>query len=295
MAMSVEPSWVNVSGILTRYFEAGKGEPLLLITGGNFGAGDVASIVQTWDRNFVDLSQHYRVIAVDKLGQGYTENPARDSDYTMDAVVRHLGAFLKALDLHRVHVVGQSRGAMAAACLTLDYPQRVRSCTLVNTSTLAPGVGLNEVFLGGSPFPKLSLETQRWVFEHCDYDTRLIDDNFLQEGLKVFQLPKYVESVRKMEDEGLKITQFVPQLARLKRDTLQRLAEQGMRRPTQIIWGCEDHTAPIERGLDLFNIISIRERQTRMHIFSCAGHHPYREHPDQFNHVMFSFTQSLQP
>src|SRR5690606_30888216 len=144
MAMGVAPRWIDAAGIRTRYFEAGQGEPILLVTGGNFGAGDVASIVQTWDRNFIGLAQRYRTIAVDKLGQGHTDNPAQDTDYTMDAVVKHLADFVKALGGEPVHVVGQSRGAMAAACLTLDHPCLVRSCTLVNTSTLAPGVGLNE-------------------------------------------------------------------------------------------------------------------------------------------------------
>ena len=35
------------------------------------------------------------MVAVDKLGQGYTGNPRRDADYTMHAVVQHLGAFLR--------------------------------------------------------------------------------------------------------------------------------------------------------------------------------------------------------
>ncbi|MBO9352906.1 alpha/beta fold hydrolase [Bordetella petrii] len=295
MVMGTAPKWVDADGINTRYFEAGEGEPLLLVTGGNFGSGDAASIVETWDRNFLSLSKHYRVIAVDKLGQGHTDNPLHDDDYTMDAVVRHLGSFIKVLKLEGIHMVGQSRGAMAAVCVTLDYSEHVRSCTLVNTSTLAPGVGLNEVYLGGSPYPKLSRETQRWVFERCDVDKSVVDECFLDEGEKVFQLPKYIESVRKMDVEGLKTTRFIPELARLKRDTLRRIAEEGIGRPTQLIWGANDHTAPIERAIDLFHIVSRRERQTTMHIFAEAGHHPYREYPTQFNELMLGFTKSMQP
>lgn len=294
MAMSVSPKWIDVDGIKTRYFEAGSGEPILLLTGGNFGAGDGASIVESWDRNFFPLAQRHRVIAVDKLGQGYTDNP-RDDDYTMDAVVRHLGAFIKAVGLENVHVAGQSRGAMAAACVTLDYPELVRSCTLVNTSTLAPGVGLNEVMLGGSPHPHFTREGQEWLFKECEHDKTIVDDEFLDEAMKVFALPKYIESVRKMELEGLKAMLFTPQLARLKKETLQRLAQQGMGRPTQIIWGIEDRTATLDRGIDLFHIISARERQTTMHVMNSAGHHPYREHPAHFNEIMFGFLKSMQP
>lgn len=294
MAMGVDPKWVDVDGIRTRYFEAGAGEPMLLITGGNFGSGDAASIVESWDRNFMPLAQRYRVFAVDKIGQGYTDNP-RNDDYTMDAVVRHLGGFMQAVGIHGVHVAGQSRGAMAAACLTLDFPELVRSCTLVNTSTLAPGVGLNEVILAGTPYPHFTREGQKWLFEECEYDKTIVDDKFLDEAMKVLTLPKYVESVRKMENEGLKAMLFTPQLARLKQATLQRLAQQGMGRPTQIIWGIEDRTATLDRGIDLFHVISAREPQTTLHVMNTAGHHPYREHPGHFNEIMFGFLKSMQP
>src|SRR5690606_30236591 len=60
MAMSVPPKWVDVDGIRTRYFEAGNGEPMLLITGGNFGSADSVSIVESLDRNFDGLSRRCR-------------------------------------------------------------------------------------------------------------------------------------------------------------------------------------------------------------------------------------------
>jgi 2-hydroxy-6-oxonona-2,4-dienedioate hydrolase len=287
MAMGTSPKWIDVGGIKTRYFEAGEGPPLLLVTGGNFGAGDAASIVETWDRNFLGLANEFRVIAVDKLGQGHTDNPSSDEAYTMDAVVHHLAGFLGALQVGPTHLVGQSRGAMAACCLTLWYPHLVQSCTLVNTSTLAPGIGLNEVFLGGTPHPHFTRDGQRWVFERCEVDKRLVDDHFLDEAEHVFALPKYLRSVQKMEDEGLKARLFVPRLRQLKSDTLQRLANGGMGRPTQVVWGTQDHTASVDRGMDLFHIIARRERNATMHVFNRAGHHPYREHPAQFNEIMF--------
>lgn len=286
--MAAGPRWIEVDGIRTRYFDAGSGDPILLITGGNFGAADGASIVETWDRNFGPLSETCRVIAIDKLGQGHTDNP-KDNDYTMDAVVRHLGGFLAALGLERVHLVGQSRGAMAAACVALDYAPRIRSCTLVNTSTLAPGVGLNEVVLGGSPHPPLSREGQRWLFEECEHDKSLVDEHFLDEAMKVFALSKYRESIRQMEHEGLKARLFTPQLQRLKSATLAPLATEGIGRPTPIIWGIEDRTATVDRALDLFRIIAAQERRTFLHLMGAAGHHPYREHPAQFDHLMRGF------
>ena len=79
--------WVDVAGVRTCYHEAGEGEPVLFIYGGNFGGRDSASSAAVWNQNFAPLSRDFHVIAFDKLGQGYTDNPLNDEDYTMSAVV----------------------------------------------------------------------------------------------------------------------------------------------------------------------------------------------------------------
>lgn len=288
-----EPKWIDVEGIRTRYFDKGEGEPILLITGGNFGSPDSASTVEIWCDNFHVLARHYRVIALDKLGQGHTDNPKND-DYRMQAVVAHARGFLQALDLRGLHVMGQSRGAMLASRLTLESPERVRSCTLVNTGTLSPGVGLNEVHLSGCPHPNGTRESQRWIFERCAHNTDTITDELVDAGYQVMQLPKYQEAVRKMTAEGLAGSLFLPQLAVLKRDTLQRIADAGLGRPTQIIWGFNDHTTTMEAALELFRLIAARETQTGFHLINDAGHHPFHEHPEQFNEIALGFLRNLQ-
>ena len=150
-----EPRTIDVDGIGTRYYEAGSGDPLVLVYGGNFGTSDSGSSAYTWSRNWRALAEHHRVIMPDKLGQGHTDNPKND-DYTMRAVVQHLAGFLGAMKLPPVHLVGHSRGGYAAARVTLEHHDRVRSLSLVNSGTLSPGVGTNEVVLARSPFPKYS-------------------------------------------------------------------------------------------------------------------------------------------
>ena len=98
--------YVDVDGIRTRYFEKGSGEPLVLFHGGNFGSNDAADCSLDWGLNFDALSQWFHVYAVDKLGQGMTDNPRSDDDYTMAAVVRHALAFLETLKLGNVHLGG---------------------------------------------------------------------------------------------------------------------------------------------------------------------------------------------
>ena len=82
--------FVDVDGLRTRYWEGGSGEVVVLIHGGNFGATTSADAIEDWGDTLHDFSKWCRVVAIDKLGQGYTDNPKNDEDYTMDAVVQHV-------------------------------------------------------------------------------------------------------------------------------------------------------------------------------------------------------------
>jgi len=293
MPMGIPASWIDIEGVRTRYFDYGQGDPILFITGGHYGNSMGASTVETWDRNFGVLSRQYRVLAVDKLGHGFTDNP-RDNDYTIEALSRHLAGFVKALKLERLHLVGQSAGSLSVVMLAQTCLERVSSCTLVNSSTLAPGVSLNEVTASGCPHPAFSREGQRFLFERCAYDPASVTDDFVSSGYEVLQLPKYRECVKAMDEDGLRGRLFRPGLARAKNEALQWIGAGGLGRPTQVVWGFNDHSAKLDRGVALYQLIAAHERQAYLNVFNEAGHHPYREHPDQFNEMMLGFLRTIQ-
>ena len=81
-----QAKYIDIDGINTRYFEAGDGEPMILIHGGQPG---MASSSEIWFLNIDELAKKYHVYALDKLGQGYTDNPKINEDYTMGAQVKH--------------------------------------------------------------------------------------------------------------------------------------------------------------------------------------------------------------
>jgi pimeloyl-ACP methyl ester carboxylesterase len=283
-----EARWLDVDGLRTRYFDVGQGPVLLLVYGGNFGSPDSASSAHTWQPVIDGLRDRFRVVAPDKLGQGWTDNPLGD-DYTMDAVARHLARFMDLLDVRDAHLVGHSRGGFLVTQMALDHPSRVRSVTIVNSSTLAPGVGLNEPVLARPPHPPFTRESLRWVYEHYSHSTAHVTDDWIESGFEVLSLPKYRESCHRMEEEGLKSRVFLPQMARRKRDLLARLGDMGMQRPTQIVWTLNDATARLDRGLALHELIARKERQTAFHVFNESGHFPYREHPRRFNEAVAGF------
>lgn len=282
--------YLDVAGVRTAYHEAGAGdETILFVYGGNFGGSEAASSAAVWNLNFTPLAKSHRVVALDKLGQGYTGAPLRDEDYTMAAVVAHIRDFIKAMKLPPVHIVGHSRGGFASARLTLENPELVRSLTIVSSGTLSPGVGTNEVTLAGPPHPPFTRESARWVYENYCYKPETVTDEWIDVVMDVLSQPVYREGVKKMVDEKLGTRLFLPDLARYKRETLAWINEGRLQRPTQIVWGFNDRTVVAERGVEMFNMISAHERRTTLNIINESGHFVYREHVERFNALLGGF------
>jgi pimeloyl-ACP methyl ester carboxylesterase len=284
--------FIDVDGVRTHYYEKGKGRPLVLVHGGNFGSKESSGNSWTWSRNFDALARRYHVMAVDKLGQGFTGNPRRDADYTMHAVVQHLGAFIRRKKLDNVNLVGHSRGGYVTCRLTLEQPELVRSCTIVDSNSCAPGVGMNEVVLANPPQPSLGRECQRWVLERYSYGPDHITEDWLDVLVRIGKTRKHLAAVRKMEAQGLKTRQFLPGLAKDRTDTYSRIRDTGMRRPTMIVWGYNDPTALLEQGWRLYDLISATEPRSYMHVINRSGHFSMRENPGHFTRLLDGFVQS---
>ncbi|SEE71467.1 2-hydroxymuconate semialdehyde hydrolase [Rhizobiales bacterium GAS188] len=285
-----ERKYIDVGGIRTAYHEAGTGpETIVFVYGGNFGGSEAASSAAVWNLNLAPLSKTHRVVVFDKIGQGYTDVPLRDTDYTMAAVVAHAREFIKAMKVPPVHIVGHSRGGFASARLTIESPELVRSLTIVSSGTLSPGVGTNEVTLANPPYPPFSRESARWVYENYCFKPETVTEEWIDIVMDVLSQPGYRQGVKKMVDEKLGVRLFLPDLARYKRETLAWVNEGRLQRPTQIVWGFNDRTVIAERGVEMFNMVSAHERRTSLNIVNEAGHFVYREHPERFNALLDGF------
>jgi len=292
MAM-VGEKFIEIDGVRTRYFEKGAGPIVVLFHGGHFGSHDAADCADDWSLNFDGLAQWFHVYAVDKIGQGFTDNPKTDENYTMAAVVQHAYGFLKTLGLRNVHPVGHSRGAYLVGRLVLEHSELFDSCILVDTNTLAPGISKNETVMANPPQPRLSRESQRWVLQKYSYGFEHITEEWLDVMMKVAALPKYQQAVRKMEEVGLRTTRFLPHLARQKDETLGLIRDRGFGVPTLLAWSYNDPTATIDQGHALFDLIARGTPDSRMYIFNRAGHFSYREHPAEFNDMLRGFIQRM--
>jgi pimeloyl-ACP methyl ester carboxylesterase len=83
-----------------------------------------------WDREFVALAAHHRVVRYDIRGHGLTQSP-----YGTYRNYQDLAALLDHLDVRRAHLIGLSLGCRIAVDLAIARPERVASLVLVS-----PGV-----------------------------------------------------------------------------------------------------------------------------------------------------------
>jgi pimeloyl-ACP methyl ester carboxylesterase len=297
------PKYVTVKGIKTRYFEGGTGEPLILFHGGSFGNTDNVDIADNWDRNWPWFLKSFHVYAPDKLGQGFTDLPKRDEDYTMAAVVQHAYNFIQEMGLKKVHLVGHSRGGFLVTRLTLEHPELVETLVIVDSATLAPGENPRNSkerskmrranLLSDAPQPLLSRESLQWVSEAFSSSTEHVTEDWIAIRYQVANLPQSVRAIEKMST--LFSTTFLPQLAEQKEETLQWIQEGRLKTPTLLVWGYDDPSAVISGGMDLFGLLAPSVSRAQMHIFNNAGHYSYREYPEDFARVVTDFIQGAGP
>ncbi|HVW41732.1 MAG TPA: alpha/beta hydrolase [Amycolatopsis sp.] len=120
---------LDANGVRTRFAEAGDpaapGLVLLHGTGGHW---------ETFAPNLAALSEHFHCVAIDMVGNGFSEKP--DYDYEIPVYVRQVEAVLDHFGMGRASFVGMSLGAWVAARFALDLPDRTDKVILMSPAGL---------------------------------------------------------------------------------------------------------------------------------------------------------------
>lgn len=126
-----ETKTVDVNGTPFAYREAGTGTPLVLLH-------HVTANLDDWDPAVIDaLAAEHRVILLENRGVGASGGATPD---TIEAMADDAAAFIEALDLGTVDVLGYSLGGMVAQAVATRHPALVRRIVLAAT-TPAGGEG----------------------------------------------------------------------------------------------------------------------------------------------------------
>lgn len=222
-----------------------------------------------WDRH-LDAFEGFRVLRYDTRGHGGSDAP--DGPYRLEMLAADVAGLLDALGVGRVHFCGVSIGGQIAQTFALDYPERVASLILVNTTC---EYGEDQVALWRARARQVLEEGIEAV--HAALMTRWFTDEAAAE-----QPPGY----RYMSDA---IRRFPPQSfaaaveAMCHLHTTPRLPR--IAAPTLVIGTPEDPGAPREVTEKMARLIP----NASLEWLTPARHLASLEHPERFNALVRSF------
>jgi 2-hydroxy-6-oxonona-2,4-dienedioate hydrolase len=293
----LKAKFADVNGIRTRYYEAGKGEPMVLIHAEEGFTGHASA--NYFAKNIPGLAKHYHVFALDRLGSGMTDNPKTDKDYNIHAEMDHIVQFIQTLKLGKVNLVGHSHGGGMAMFIAVEHPDVIRTLTIIDSVTaapLGPGVLPNE-----NPVLKCPKEPEI-AFWQCrlqalSYKPQANWDNEFFETAKYMDaLPKSREAEEKIKagaGERSGTTPIDSPFNAYKRNLLARIQNDptALQVPVLLIWGHDDHSVPLARGEALYDVIAAQNPKVRMIIVNRADHFDFRLYPDEYNDHIVDFIE----
>jgi len=272
------PTKIRVNGVELHYISAGSGEPVILLHGGQ---GDYRS----WEPQMAELSRHYRVISYSRRYNFPNQNPQTATEHSAKTEAADLGAFIKALRLGRVNLVGTSMGAATALTFALDNPRKVRRLVIAEPPIHAlakrfpEGDALYQDFMNRIHNPAGA------AFAAGDEAgaMRFFVDGFATPG-RFDALPR---------DARLGIMQNSAFFKMMTRSTdpfpdIPRARLRGLRVPVLVITG--EKTDAIHRRID--EELSRLIPRARSATIPAAGHGSPRENPQAFTEVVDNFLAS---
>jgi 2-hydroxy-6-oxonona-2,4-dienedioate hydrolase len=283
-----DPRFVDANGTRTRYFDIGEGDPLFLIHGGNYGSYANA---EDWDLVVDDLAKHFRVIAIDKIGTGFTDNPVSDDDWLIGASVRHAYETIQTLGLGKVHIAGHSRGGYTVTRLALEHPEVVETLVIVNSSSLmTPPNPQYDQWEQAALSIADHRERMRYLITANSFGTDHITEHYLDVVQEIDLLEKTVDAKRRLA--GGLTARFRADLVERQLETHEWIRDGRLTCPTLVMWSYNDPSATMERcGIPCLNLILPNVPQSEMHILNRAGHYTFREQPEAFVNGVVDFIE----
>ncbi|MFV9635592.1 alpha/beta fold hydrolase [Mycobacterium neumannii] len=266
---------VLVDGLVTGYLEAGQGDPVVLLHGGEFGAGAEIG----WEHNIAALATGYRVLALDMLGFGESAKVIDFND-GRGMRIRHIARFCEVVGAESAHFVGNSMGAVN---LFVDATSEAPVLPARSLVTICGGgeIQRNEHSAALYDYDATFAGMRRIVtalFHDASYPN---DEAYVQRRYEASIAPGAWEALAaaRFRRPGLEAPPL-PSSAR---------AYERISVPTLVVEGGGDKLLPRGWAAEIAGQI----RGGRSAVIDAAGHCPQIEQPDAVNELLLGFLADL--
>jgi 2-hydroxy-6-oxonona-2,4-dienedioate hydrolase len=268
---------VTVLGFKLHYIEAGKGAPVVLL----HGLGGDGS---RWSPNIEPLARDFHVFALDQIGFGQSDKPL--ANYHTGMLAEFLVGFLKAVNVPKASLVGNSMGAGVALYTAAKFPD------VVDRIVLADGGGFRAADRAAAPAApptaeqlhrqqiqnSVTREETREFFRILFHDKSRVTDKMVDDQLALRLRSAF--TITKVQESGAK------GLGSLTDEQVR-----GVTAPTLIVWGKYDELAN-PAGADRLERTIPGSRKV---IIDDCGHMPQLEKADEFNRLVRDFLTARGP
>jgi pimeloyl-ACP methyl ester carboxylesterase len=263
-----------------RYLRAGSGPPLILIHG-------LLGYSFSWRFNWEVLAKEFTVYAVDLLGIGYSDRPPVGAvPYDLCTTADRMLQWMERLGLRNSVLVGTSHGgglALVMAAQDLQQGRRLISklVSVAGVNQWTP-VGHLRARIFGHPIgsavsrvlaPLLGMARLSMMERMYGDDSRITHETL--EGYR-----RHLELPRSL-DYGIAIARSWERDLACLPEAIEQIGDL----PTLLIWGKKDKVVPIISGQELKRHL----KNAQLEVMDRAGHLPYEEYPEEFNHILLRF------
>jgi len=252
----------------TRYWEAGRGTPTILLHGAGWNSG-----CENWSLTIGPLSEHVRVLAMDCLNWGTGD--VLDQEFSFAYLVDHVREFMDVLGIEQANVVGHSMGGWILSLLCYESPNRVRKAVNVAGGGTATRPLQNMV--------EFKVPTPDQIRQHY---ARLVAASGGALELEELTAPYIAKRDLPGHAAGFaKVMRHMTNpVTRQRYNTLRRLA--FIKVPTLVVWGRDDPVNSLEEvGMPTAKGIP----GAKLIVYDNTGHSVPWEQPERFSRDVIAF------